>query len=89
MDALPHLDEALNELSEGDRTAVLLRYYSGSSYAEIGNRTGRTEEAARKLGYRPKNPMSLGAGELEEVEAFLAAIDAHDDVQEVYVGLAG
>jgi len=43
-----------------------------------------------KLGYRPKNPVdSLSAAELEEVEAFLAAIDAHDDVQEVYVGLAG
>lgn len=42
-----------------------------------------------KLGYRPKNPVTLGAAELEEVEAFLAAIDAHDDVQEVYVGLAG
>jgi len=43
-----------------------------------------------KLGYRPKNPVEgLGAAELEEVEAFLAAIDAHDDVQEVYVGLAG
>jgi YebC/PmpR family DNA-binding regulatory protein len=43
-----------------------------------------------KLGYRPKNPVdSLSAAELEEVEAFLAAIDAHDDVQDVYVGLAG
>jgi len=42
-----------------------------------------------KLGYRPKNPVTLGAAELEEVETFLAAIDAHDDVQEVYVGLAG
>lgn len=42
-----------------------------------------------KLGYRPKNPVTLGAAELEEVEAFLATIDAHDDVQEVYVGLAG
>jgi len=40
-----------------------------------------------KLGYRPKTPLSLGAAELEEVEAFLAAIDAHDDVQEIYVGL--
>ena len=45
---------------------------------------------AAKLGYRPKNPVTgLGAAELEEVEAFLAAIDAHDDVQDVYVGLAG
>jgi len=42
-----------------------------------------------KLGYRPKNTVSLSGAELEEVEAFLAAIDAHDDVQEVYVGLAG
>ncbi len=45
-----------------------------------------------KLGYRPKtpvNPASLSAAELEEVETFLAAIDAHDDVQNVFVALAG
>lgn len=42
------------------------------------------------LGYRPKNPVTnLTAEQLEEVEAFLEAIDAHDDVQNVYVGLAG
>lgn len=45
-----------------------------------------------KLGYKPKNPIdpaSLSAEALEEVEAFLAAIDANDDVQNVFVGLAG
>lgn len=43
-----------------------------------------------KLGYRPKNPVtSLTAEQLEEVEAFLEAIDSHDDVQNVYVGLSG
>lgn len=45
-----------------------------------------------KLGYKPKNPVdpaSLAPADLEEVEAFLAAIDAHDDVQNVFVGLAG
>ena len=45
-----------------------------------------------KLGYKPKNPVdpaSLSASGLEEVEAFLAAIDAHEDVQQIYVGLAG
>jgi YebC/PmpR family DNA-binding regulatory protein len=45
-----------------------------------------------KLGYRAKNPVdpaSLAPADLQEVEAFLAAIDAHDDVQDVYVGLAG
>lgn len=43
-----------------------------------------------KLGYKAKNPVSpstLSAGELEEVEAFLAAIDANDDVQTIFVGL--
>ncbi|MDM0011913.1 YebC/PmpR family DNA-binding transcriptional regulator [Variovorax sp. J22P168] len=45
-----------------------------------------------KLGYKAKNPVdpaSLSAEHLEEVEAFLAAIDANDDVQNVFVGLAG
>ncbi|MES2424034.1 MAG: YebC/PmpR family DNA-binding transcriptional regulator [Pseudomonadota bacterium] len=45
-----------------------------------------------KLGYKPKNPVdpaSLSPEHLEEVEAFLAAIDGNDDVQNVYVGLAG
>ncbi len=41
-----------------------------------------------QLGYRPKNPLRLPAAEREEVEAFLDALDGHDDVQNVYVGLA-
>ena len=45
-----------------------------------------------KLGYKAKNPVdptTLNAEQLEEVEAFLSAIDGNDDVQNVYVGLAG
>ena len=50
---------------------------------------GFTVQSAQ-LGYRPKNPVTtLSEAELEEVEAFLSAIDAHDAVQNVYVGLAG
>ena len=41
-----------------------------------------------KLGYRAKNPVSLSDTERDEVEAFLDAMDADDDVQHVYVGLA-
>jgi transcriptional/translational regulatory protein YebC/TACO1 len=40
-----------------------------------------------KLGYKPKNPVNpanLSAEQLEEVESFLAAIDANDDVQNVF-----
>lgn len=45
-----------------------------------------------KLGYKAKNPVdpaTLSPGDLEEVEAFLAAIDANDDVQNVFAGLGG
>ncbi|HEX5338237.1 MAG TPA: YebC/PmpR family DNA-binding transcriptional regulator [Gallionella sp.] len=42
-----------------------------------------------QLGYRAKNPVTLNDAEREEVEAFLEAIDGDDDVQNVYVGLAG
>jgi YebC/PmpR family DNA-binding regulatory protein len=45
-----------------------------------------------KLGYKPKNPIdpsSLSADHLEEVEAFLAALDANEDVQNVFAGLGG
>ena len=44
-----------------------------------------------KLGYKAKNPVKpadLSAEALEEVVAFLAAIDANDDVQNVFAGLA-
>jgi YebC/PmpR family DNA-binding regulatory protein len=43
-----------------------------------------------KLGYRPKNPVKISdETALAEVEAFLEAVDADDDVQNVYVALAG
>ena len=45
-----------------------------------------------KLGYRPKNPIDparLTAEQLDEVEGFLAAIDANEDVQNVSAGLQG
>ena len=43
-----------------------------------------------KLGYKPKNPVSgLSDAQMEEVEAFLEGLDNHDDVQDMFVGLAG
>ena len=45
-----------------------------------------------KLGYRPRNPISpasLSAEQLDEVEVFLAALDANEDVQNVFAGLQG
>ena len=45
-----------------------------------------------KLGYKAKNPVNpanLTADQLEEVETFLAALDANEDVQNVFAGLQG
>lgn len=45
-----------------------------------------------KLGYKSKNPVDTAgwdAAKREEVEAFLAALDGHDDVQTVYAALGG
>ncbi len=45
-----------------------------------------------KLGYKSKNPVAparLGTAHMDEVESFLAAIDANDDVQNVFAGLEG
>ena len=43
-----------------------------------------------RLGYKPKNPIasaSLSAEQLDEVETFLAGLDASEDVQQVFAGL--
>ena len=48
----------------------------------------RVHAAAMQLGYRPNNPVQLDAAARAEVEAFLEALDADDDVQNVYAALA-
>src|SRR5690606_31317298 len=43
-----------------------------------------------KLGYKAKNPVSMGslsAEAQEEVQTFLAGLENDDDVQNIYVGL--
>ena len=43
-----------------------------------------------KLGYISKNPVTgLSDEQMAEVEAFLEGLDNHDDVQDMFVGLAG
>lgn len=47
-DISPLIDEALDRLGERDRRAVVLRYFIGRSFAEVGKAVGISEEAARK-----------------------------------------
>ena len=50
---------------------------------------GNQAQLAQMLMGQARGENSLSAEQLEEVESFLAAIDANDDVQNVYVALAG
>ena len=43
----PVLDDAMHELNETDRTAVVLRFFEGRSLKEVGGALGLTENAAR------------------------------------------
>lgn len=43
----PVLDEAMGELGEGDREAILLRFFEGRAFAEVGARLRMSENAAR------------------------------------------
>ncbi|MFM8357449.1 MAG: RNA polymerase sigma factor, partial [Verrucomicrobiota bacterium] len=44
----PFLDEALLQLGEGERTALVLRFFQDRRLAEVGAALGISEEAARK-----------------------------------------
>jgi RNA polymerase sigma factor (sigma-70 family) len=46
-DLRPVIDEAMDQLKERDREVVLLRYFGGLTFAEVGFRLNLTENAAR------------------------------------------
>ncbi len=43
----PVLDDAIHELSEHDRRAILLRFFQNQRFAEVGRKLGLSEDAAR------------------------------------------
>jgi RNA polymerase sigma factor (sigma-70 family) len=43
----PILDEAINQLGEKDRTAILLRFFESRDFREVGKALGGNEDAAR------------------------------------------
>lgn len=83
------IEAGARDLEPGDDGATL--FYSDPSELDAVSRSlpahGFTVQSAQ-LGYRPKNAVKLGDAERVEVEAFLEAIDADDDVQNVFAGLA-
>jgi YebC/PmpR family DNA-binding regulatory protein len=88
------IDAGAQDFEAGDEAGVTL-FLTDAADLDLVSRAlpnhGFTVLSA-KLGYKPKNPVNpanLSTEQMEEVETFLAAIDANDDVQNVYVALAG
>lgn len=86
----PHLDEALSELSEPDRDAVLLRYFKNHDLRTVGATLGISDDAAQKRVSRAvdrlreffaKRGVTVGA-------SGLAVVISANAVQAAPVGLA-
>lgn len=56
----PLLDRAIGELGDADRDAVVLRFFNGCSFAEIGARLRLTENAARMRVQRALDKLHAG-----------------------------
>jgi hypothetical protein len=86
----PLLDEAINELGEADRTAILLRFFEQQDFRAVGQALGSNEDAARMR-------VSRALGKLEELlkrrgvttsAASLGVVLTDNAVQAAPVGLA-
>lgn len=89
-DIAPHLDDALGELTESDRDAVLLRYFEKKSASEMAATLGISDDAAQKRvsravdrlrEYFAKRGVAIGA-------SGLAVVISANAVQAAPVGLA-
>lgn len=66
------IDDALNSLPRGDRDLLVWRYYSGMTFPEIAQRSGKSEAAVRKQGQRALDKLGKrlrGAGVVVPVAA--------------------
>lgn len=63
LDDEERVERALEQLPSGQREVLVLRFYEQLSFAEIGERIGRSEEAARKLVNRAVELLSAELGE--------------------------
>jgi RNA polymerase sigma factor (sigma-70 family) len=87
----PLLDDALNEMDERDRDAILLRFMDGRPFAEVGARLALSENAARMRVERAleKLRLRLGRRGVTSTTAALAAALAQPAMASAPAGLAG
>lgn len=87
----PVLDEAMDQLKETDREAMLLRYFEGLSFPELGARLSLTENAARMRTERALLRLreQLGKRGVTSTTAALALVLANRAVAAAPEGMAG
>lgn len=87
----PLIDEALHTLSATDREAVLLRFFQGRPFAEIGAALRLTEEAARKRVERAVDKLAavLSRRGVTSTSAALGAVLVQQAAVAAPAGLAG
>ncbi len=76
----PLIDEAVGELPETDRSALLLRYFEGQSFAAIGTKLGLAENSARMRAERALDKLRVvlaGKGVASTAIALGLALPAH------------
>lgn len=86
----PVLDTAMDRLSDRDREAVLLRFFQGRPFAEVGSLIGLSEDAARKRVERALDKLRayLRPHGIASTSGALAALLAHQTSAAVPAALA-
>jgi RNA polymerase sigma factor (sigma-70 family) len=88
--ARPLLDDAIGELEERDREAILLRYFEDQNYSRIGARLNLSENAARMRVERAleKLRLQLARRSVTSTAAAIATVLAQQTAVAVPAGLA-
>lgn len=86
----PFIDEAVDELNDRDREALLLRFFQNRPFAEIGALLGLSEEATRKRVDRALDKLrgSLGRRGITSTSVVLASVLTAESAAAVPAGLA-
>jgi RNA polymerase sigma factor (sigma-70 family) len=86
----PILDEAINELGDADRTAVLLRFFEQHDFCAVGEALGSNEDAARMRVSRALDKLQglLKRRGVTTSAATLSVVLSANAVQAAPVGLA-
>lgn len=86
----PLLDEAINELADADRTAILLRFFERQDFRAVGAALGSTEDAARMRVTRALERLEqfLKRRGVKTTAASLGVVLTANAIQAVPAGLA-